>query len=56
MICVDDQPAQLPAGVDSITVFPYLRANPHDRALAPALARLSGVSDVTQRDQWADVI
>ena len=42
LVCVDDQPAQLPAGVSTIAVFPYLRANPHDRALAPALARLSG--------------
>ncbi|MCU1395524.1 MAG: hypothetical protein JWM34_3952 [Ilumatobacteraceae bacterium] len=37
-ICVDDQPAQLPAVGRTFTVFPYLRANPHDRGLSEPLA------------------
>ena len=39
IVCVDDQPSRLPSTVEAIRVFPYLRPNPHDRALAPALAR-----------------
>ncbi|MFI5040579.1 MAG: HAD family hydrolase [Acidimicrobiales bacterium] len=38
VICVDDQPERLPAVHHVIGVFPYLRPDAHDRALAPALA------------------
>ena len=34
VVCVDDQPVQLPKSVQVRKVFPYLRPNPHDRALA----------------------
>lgn len=43
VVCVDDQPAQLPLGIDRrVVVFPYLTPDPHDRAL---LAELESVTN-----------
>jgi hypothetical protein len=33
MTCVDDQPDELPEGVRTVGLFPYVGPNPHDRAL-----------------------
>lgn len=40
VVCVDDQPEGVPAGVRQIAVFPYLGRNDHDSALAPVLDSL----------------
>ena len=49
VVCVDDQPAQLPLAIDRhIIVFPYLGADPHDRALLDALQSLSAGSTATK--------
>ncbi len=40
-VCVDDQPDELPAGVESIGVSAYLAPDPHDRGLAALLERIA---------------
>ena len=40
VVFVDDRPEDMPADADVIAVSPYLGDNPHDRAFAPARARL----------------
>jgi phosphoserine phosphatase len=39
-VFVDDRPEDMPVGAHVIAVFPYLAANPHDRALRQILADL----------------
>jgi hypothetical protein len=39
IVCVDDQPSLLPTDGERLIVFPYLRANAHDRAFVEVLAR-----------------
>ena len=40
-VCVDDQPDELPAGVESIGVSAYLAPDPHDRGLVALLERIA---------------
>jgi hypothetical protein len=41
-VCVDDQPDEMPAHVEIVGVVSYLAPDPHDRGLAPLLARVRG--------------
>jgi phosphoserine phosphatase len=40
-VCVDDQPDELPVGVELICVSAYLAPDPHDRGLEPLLERIA---------------